>query len=165
MNLEYEVQRLCNYHGLLAISLALSKITGEQRRANTNEPIKNMPQFTEWETDRSTPFYFFGTTWNVGEAQRILARKQRDNYWLYVADFLGFIINSQNLNPGVQTDLNVPVITVRVGNAWFPIDGWNRIRKAIDTGIEKLPSVRLSGEEDQQIKRQSLIQQNQEQKA
>jgi hypothetical protein len=115
------------------------------------EPIKDMPIFTDWDTTQNTPFYFFGRGWKVGDAQRMLANKPREAYWLNVSDFKGFIINSMTLNPGPHTDLSVPVITVRIGNAWFPIDGWNRIKKAIDTGVERLPSVRLLKAEADQI--------------
>jgi len=49
-------------------------------------------------------------------------------------------------------DLSFPIIAVRMkGNIW-PIDGWHRIAKAIDQGLEALPALLLNVQESKKVK-------------
>jgi len=56
-----------------------------------------------------------------------------------------------------KADLNIPIILISFKDhdnqeGYFPIDGWHRIRKAIENNITSLPAYKLTIEESQEIK-------------
>ena len=67
----------------------------------------------------------------MGQARQLLAANLRDSDPLEVEDCDGFLLKAQDIKPEkvAKADLNVPIIVVRVGNSWFPIDGWHRIAR------------------------------------
>ena len=48
-------------------------------------------------------------------------------------------------------NLSFPVIIANINGDYLPIDGWHRIAKAVDQGIDHLPAVILSADETQEV--------------
>jgi hypothetical protein len=109
--------------------------------------------FSDWHTDEHETFEFFGFAWNVAAARRILAAKLRPSHPIEVPDLKG-IMRMMDIKPDkiTKANLTVPLIVVKAGNWWLPIDGWHRIARAIKEGMGELPSVRLTNEEQKRIR-------------
>jgi hypothetical protein len=109
--------------------------------------------FTDWKpvTEGYSEYFQFGNMyWNIEQAKRILIAKPRRSGSLPVADWKGFSALT-GCKPG-SVDLSIPVICVKFGNGYLPVDGWNRIRLALNTGITSLPFVLLTVKEEKEIR-------------
>lgn len=113
-----------------------------------------MSPFTNWTVPAgiTETFCLGDNSWNVNEAKRILIATPRKSHMLQVADWKGICDLADPKDDGVAVDLAVPVICIRFGRGYLPIDGWNRIREALRTGITDLPCVRLTLKEARKIR-------------
>ena len=102
------------------------------------------PNFTDWRpntADSSERFRFGRTVWWVDAAKRILVAAPRASQLLTVADWRGMAGLLDSKSHPTSVDLSVPVICAQFGQGHLPIDGWSRIRRAIEAGIPTLPCV------------------------
>jgi hypothetical protein len=100
-------------------------------------------------------FEIFGTEWDVSLAKRLAEGKPVRKF--RVADWAGMARLVKTWPEKVViADLSQPIITMRVESGYFPIDGWHRINRALDDGVEFLPEVRLSAKERNLMRIQRL---------
>ena len=129
--------------------------------------IKLIQPSERWETFKSDldlmkneDFHYMNLSWDVREAKRILYKKPRQiiNFPIKGVEYF---INSgaiATFNKYMdKVDIKIPIIVISVINSdksigYFPIDGWHRIRKAIEENIETLPAYVLTVEESKQLK-------------
>ena len=105
----------------------------------------------QWDTTTEETYTFLAYAFDVRRAKEILVAKRHrlDNFdpsqWEDLAK------RHIGVNP-TNVDLTVPVFfaTPKKG-VYLPIDGWNRIRKAIKEGVTELPAVMLNFKETQTI--------------
>jgi len=127
--------------------------------------------FTEIYKDwvrRSENFNLLGRDWNVDEAKQILIEHPRPTQYIYnieLATFVSFIrIREDAVHKDMQRerdgeeslyDLSVPIIMVTTmfnsAEILLPIDGWHRIYKAYNIGVEKIPYVILDKKESESV--------------
>ncbi|GGL42544.1 hypothetical protein [Planomonospora parontospora] len=95
-------------------------------------------------------FQLLAWRWNVTTAKSYAAGRTPDRQldpatW---AGLLSLIVIDEHHAEGV--DLAEPVIAVPVPDGGGPlvIDGWHRIHKALTTGVERLPVIFLTAEEE-----------------
>ncbi len=95
----------------------------------------------------------FGTrSWDVRYAKRIIYKNPRE-IKQYDVNRSKYLLNGM-INTGgkwEQADLNIPIILITTEQGEFPIDGWHRIKKAIENNIITLPSITLTIEESKEI--------------
>ncbi len=117
-----------------------------KKKVNVTGPQSSF--FTQWRDryqDRSEWFTLGENEWCIDRAKAILRLNPRKHHSIRVRDWKGFADAMLTLKPlGTKIDLNVPVICIPLGNGYFPIDGWTRIRKALAEGVPFLKCVRLS---------------------
>lgn len=111
-----------------------------------------MSTFTDWDTETFEHFIFLSATYDVRAAKRILAKKPRESVGMNPSDLAAFAgaIGGEGPDPA-KVNLEVPVILVtrkvpgKKGEVYnLPIDGWNRIRKALASGVAEIPAVILT---------------------
>lgn len=118
-----------------------------------------------WETVKSDlelvkteTFYYYGVGWDVREAKRIIHQNPRPIQQFPVKSVeyyirSGAIATNETYK---NANLNVPIILISTKgdeeSGQFPIDGWHRIRKAIEEKVETLPAYVLTEEESKKIK-------------
>ncbi|MEX0596660.1 MAG: hypothetical protein WD512_09175 [Candidatus Paceibacterota bacterium] len=104
-------------------------------------------------------FNYSGASWDVRAAKRTIYEKPRQTIQFQVktAEYYirsGSIATSDRA--GVVPDLTIPIILISSENAdgssgYFPIDGWHRIRRALQMDIATLPAYALTIEESREI--------------
>jgi len=103
-------------------------------------------------------FGYMGSSWDVREAKRIIHQRSREviifnvNSVKYYIESGAIYTDSKKFD---KVDLTIPLILITTGDKEsdkFPIDGWHRIRKAIEEGIETLPAYLLTKEETKIIR-------------
>jgi hypothetical protein len=87
----------------------------------------------------------------VDVAKRLLAAAPRPCHRLTVAEWRGMAGLLDAKPAPAAVDLGVPVICAQFGQGYLPIDGWTRIRQAIEAGVSTLPCVRLTAAESRQV--------------
>src|SRR5260370_834510 len=116
----------------------------------------------EWNLERSEvatarldPPYNY-QEYDVRKAKRLIveaprAVKELDllHYGEWLQDQLQYCDVSPTLS---QVDLGLPVIFGRLPAGNLPLDGWHRIKKALETGAKSLPVIYLSEEETEAIR-------------
>jgi len=97
----------------------------------------------------------FGCVWDVTAAQEIV--RDRQPGYVRVADLVGYIhLGVVAVDKEYAAGLSGPyepviiALAPRVGN--IPIDGWHKVWKAHLDGVEDLPALLLTGEEEQQVR-------------
>lgn len=109
----------------------------------------------------SETFSLYGNAWDVREAKRIIYKNPRSiesfpvkSVKYYVE--MGLIAIGKYKN----ADLGIPLILISTKgddkSGQFPIDGWHRIKRALEEGIEELPCYILTEEESKKIKSKYL---------
>lgn len=110
-------------------------------------------------------FSFIAKSWNVSHAKAILRETPREKVSIQVKDLKQFVgvIRDEGQEAIDEADLDKPIILVWVkipadyreqgdpDSYCFPIDGWHRIKKAIQTGADQLFALVLSKEESEQV--------------
>ena len=110
-----------------------------------------------WDTETPEWFNLMRFVWDVREAKRILSKKKRVRINRISTDGLRgistmFSVTAPSDRP---IDLSVPLIMIKIpvkGAGHLPIDGWHRIRYAINSGISELPFVMLTAAEEKRIR-------------
>lgn len=93
--------------------------------------------------------------WNVSKAQEIVKDRPISN-WMYPAelDSLGKNVRIDEEYAMAHSDLKSPVIAVKIvigeGTDFFVIDGWHRIYKARQLGVEMIP-VHILNDSDSEL--------------
>jgi hypothetical protein len=102
-------------------------------------------------------FMMQGQSWDVRKAKRIIFEKPRETTQFPV-DSVKYCLTNGSVNVGgdyKSADLSIPIIlTSTKGDSvsgQFPIDGWHRIAKAIELGVEFIPAYVLSPEENKEV--------------
>lgn len=106
-----------------------------------------------WDTETEEEFWFLTHGYDVREAKRIIVSRPRVVETLGVDTFRGMASRTLGMNPeDASVDLRLPVLvaTTKGGN-YLPIDGWNRIRKALRQGDMTVPAVFLNATETKRI--------------
>ncbi len=106
-----------------------------------------------WDTETEEEYWFLTHGFDVREAKRILTSRPRVVEALELEGVKGMASRSHGMNPDDSTvDIRFPVLvaTTKGGN-FLPIDGWNRIRKAIRQGETTVPAVFLNASESKKI--------------
>lgn len=103
-------------------------------------------------------FYYRMGAWDVREAKRIIYQNPRPTK-PFPVDSVKYYVNSGSIAIGErykQANLSIPLILISTNgdkeSGQFPIDGWHRIKKALEDGIETLPSYVLTEEESKKIR-------------
>lgn len=107
-----------------------------------------------WDTETEEQFWFLSHSFDVREAKRIIASKPRVVSPLSLEGIEGWANRVRGMNPDTNTvDIKFPVIVAMTqkGNS-IPIDGWNRIRKAISNGLTEVPAVFLNSSESKKVR-------------
>lgn len=105
----------------------------------------------------SETFYYGGRSWDVLEAKRIIHKNPRSKVSFNVSSVKTYIVQGfiNTNNKYMEADLNIPIILASTrgkdASGQFPIDGWHRIRKALETGVKEIPSYVLTPEESKEI--------------
>lgn len=101
---------------------------------------------------------------DIDAAKRILIKKPRAIEQLTIAQVRDLVhprtgihafrvpIDWERIDTDATIDLSVPVIIADLGPTCFPIDGWHRIAKAVDQGLESIPCVVLTTRETKAVK-------------
>ncbi len=124
---------------------------------------------TDW-NDEADAFTVLGMAFDIRAAKEILRSVRREVHSMRVADaanhvnrpgdgkivFGGIFVDWAKVNRE-ETDLSVPVILASLMGSYFPIDGWHRIAKAKELGLETLPCVVLDVHESERIRLPSGI--------
>lgn len=115
-------------------------------------------------------FKYFGTTWDVGKAKRLIKAKPRKVLTLSTTQEAGLIYyeGSKNEIPffsifvdkykAEEVDIQFPLIVIQRENVesfcveFTIIDGWHRIHKASTQNIFQLPAVFLSINETKRVR-------------
>ena len=124
----------------------------------------------EWLYDTDEMFEFVMSRYDVRKAKEIIHNNPRGVANMRLTGMTSIIpkrhVKRDNgqftMSPGIGVDwgridteiidITTPVIVATAKNgSLLPIDGWHRIAKAMDQGIEVLPAVLLTREETQQI--------------
>lgn len=105
-----------------------------------------------WNVDEAETFNFNCGSYDVQKAKLILAAKPaREVIQLEVAGYAAMVKMIAELK-ATNVDLAVPLILVKISDGYLPIDGWNRIAKAINDGVNSLPAVVLTKEERNHVR-------------
>lgn len=107
-----------------------------------------------WHTEAEERYTFLTAGWDVRAAKRLIVAKPRPVKTLSLEGTAGLAAQHNGESPDPTTvDLAVPlvVVTTPAGHA-LPIDGWNRIRKALAEGRTELPAVFLTKAESQRVR-------------
>src|SRR5208337_3297049 len=101
-------------------------------------------------------FNFIGITWDVNRAKEILSRENphREIFQLPVQQYKVFL-SMIGRAPAGRIDLTVPVICVKILHGWLPIDGWNRIGKAISQNDQTILAVGFTAREEMTLLRKA----------
>jgi hypothetical protein len=117
----------------------------------------------EWYVEPEV-FNFISTQFNVEAAKVIIRETPRSIIKMDIRPLERFVGKrpkeegsyklspiSVNWDKMDNVDLSMPVIVAQKGNSTLPIDGWHRIAKALESGLEELPAVLLTKEETREI--------------
>ncbi len=121
----------------------------------------------EWDVTSGEVFTFFGGSWDVRGAKRLIVAKPRRIGVIRVQDVLSFLPDPPNsgivrtvsvavaLNwtrvYGPDVDLTVPILVAKMGKSRLPIDGWHRLTRARWLQFDGLPCVTLTDEETEAV--------------
>lgn len=114
-----------------------------------------------WRTEEYESFSFLGACFDVRAAKRIIVASPRQIMTVKVeqaAAFLGAIRIDEALVAAADTEVPIIIATLvskrkSEPECFLPIDGWHRICRAHDLGMEVMPAVLLTGEETARIRR------------
>lgn len=114
-----------------------------------------------WRTKEYESFCFLGAHFDVRAAKRIIVASPRSIVTVKVeqaAAFLGAIRIDEALVAAADTEVPIIIATLvskrkLEPECFLPIDGWHRIRRASDLGMEVIPAVLLTGDETARIRR------------
>ena len=116
-----------------------------------------MPSSSDWIwKPTGEDFDLAGHIFNVDKAKRLITKSPRSVEPIRVEDFAPYLVDEivrVRAAGSKKYQLDVPVIvgTMKSGRRIL-LDGWHRLRKAMDTGIAELPAVILTHEETWAIK-------------
>lgn len=97
-------------------------------------------------------FRFLAWGWSV-EAAQALVKDGREPDSIDVAKAADLVGAINRCEPTVEVDLSVPLIAIRTAAAGvLPIDGYNRMAKALAEGVVSLPCHILSSAEEREIR-------------
>lgn len=114
-----------------------------------------------WNMGEEEVFHFLHGGFDVKMAKQILTSKPRKLDQLPVQSVKAFLPEPGIMKFGVvsvdrvkaaQANLEIPVILVWVDGTYFPIDGWHRLYKAAQMGLEHMPCVRLNKTESKKVR-------------
>jgi len=117
----------------------------------------------EWKDNRDEMFTFLTRNFDIDLAKRIIKTNPRNITNVGLSGLKSWVPRSKTSVGLIKIDwdridaeegnydLSFPVIIASIEGGHFPIDGWHRIAKAIEQGVESLPSVMLTPEETEQI--------------
>lgn len=111
----------------------------------------NQPEHLVLDITTKEVFNFCSLHFDVRKAKQIIVKNPRnlDSVEVKLLDawvggktpdgkmYMGVTLHS--IAKGIEIDLRVPIIWANIEGFSMPIDGWHRIKKALDTGILTLP--------------------------
>lgn len=106
-----------------------------------------------WDTETEEVFSFLLHSWDVRQAKRIIVARPRVVVAFSLEGLAGVASRVLGMNPSQDSvDFRLPIVVVTTpqGN-YLPIDGWNRIRKALLQGLTEVPSVLLNASESRKV--------------
>jgi hypothetical protein len=113
-------------------------------------PLLKEAAFT-WDTTTEEIYSFMSYSFDVRKAKEILTKKKHKVHEFDPTEWADIAKRHTGMKPK-NINLEIPVIfaTPKPG-IFLPIDGWNRIQKAIKEGVPELPAVMLNLKETAQI--------------
>lgn len=127
-------------------------------KAFTAQELVMVQPAMDWESVESDldlvndEVFYYGTEWDVIWAKRLIWQNPRPVSQFDVKT-VEYYIKSGKIAT-VHTDLanlQDPIIMATIKGDLFPIDGWHRIRRALDEGITQLPAYILTEEESNKV--------------
>jgi hypothetical protein len=116
------------------------------------EPL-GMSNAFHWDTETEEEFWILGRGYDVRAAKRILVARPRVVERMALEGLNGLAGRTLGMNPDSSAvDLRLPILVVTTpsGNL-LPIDGWNRIRKALASNAEDVPAVFFNAAETRRV--------------
>lgn len=112
---------------------------------------------SELDLNEYEDFSYGGRVWDVRKAKRILYQNPRPKAMFPVNSVKSYIDHGL-INTGrnyEDANLSIPLILISSKgddvSGQFPIDGWHRIRKALESGVNELPAYVLTEDESKEI--------------
>jgi hypothetical protein len=103
---------------------------------------------------KDTEVFHFGVrSWDVRKSKRLIYKNPRE-IQSYTVKSVEYLLKSGMINTGgdwESSDLSIPLILITTADGIFPIDGWHRIRKAIEEGVVSLPCFQLTEDESKLV--------------
>jgi hypothetical protein len=100
-------------------------------------------------------FTLLAKSWDIDAAFKLLEKAPRDPVPVDITKSMSFIRTDPDYVAALDLKTAPPIIvgTIVADGAeyWLPLDGWHRIRRAKDLGIDKLPAYILSKKETDKI--------------
>lgn len=101
-------------------------------------------------------FEFSGHFFNLDKAKKIITKRPRPVETMQVDEFAYMLIDAiirvkAATSPKYKLDVPVIIGTLTSGRRLL-LDGWHRLRKALDTKVKELPAVILTREETAEVK-------------
>lgn len=100
-------------------------------------------------------FNFLAKAWDIDAAQELLEKAPRRPKMVDISASLNLVRTDQDYVDAIDLETAAPIIigTITSGGQeyWMPLDGWHRIRRAKDLGVDKLPAYILSKKETDKI--------------
>jgi hypothetical protein len=115
---------------------------------------KNVQNENGLDVIKSETFYYGVRSWDVREAKRILHKTPRSTIQYPTIKAKSSLESGEiaTFNEYLEkADVNFPVILITTEHGQFPIDGWHRLQKAIDQGVETVPAYILNQSESKQV--------------
>lgn len=104
---------------------------------------------------RGQVFRFLGKAWDIDAAFKILEKTPRVPQMLDISKSGNFVRTDPEYVASIDPEKAEPVIvgtiTVDGEENWLPLDGYHRIRRARDLGIDELPAYILTKKETDKI--------------
>lgn len=100
-------------------------------------------------------FSFLAKAWDIDAAEELLKKTPRRPKMVNISTAMDLIRTNQAYVDTIDLKKAAPIIIGTIkdkeGEFWLPLDGWHRIRRAKDLGVDKLPAYILSKKETDKI--------------
>ncbi len=96
-------------------------------------------------------FQFLATMWDINQVKQLIIDDPREVKSVSVPELRNFAsLVRTDKDRAAEADLNHPIIVARFNQGYIPIDGYHRIRRALDEGLDSLPAVFLTAQESKE---------------
>lgn len=123
--------------------------TGDRPPLPPESPLASKTALGRMDSSRVEFFQMLAWRWDVTAAKKLTQGRTPDGR-IEPSEWAGMLrLVAINAEHATQVDLSEPLIVAPVPNGGLLIiDGWHRLRKALDTGVPELFAVVLTAEEE-----------------